>query len=166
MTRKRKSLTTFSLRSVLPLSALLFLLISGCSQKAPVGQYHPFPGQTWERFDILSFSVPVTEPGTYDVTLSAGLTPAFEHEVLAFNMVMNTPSGEERIREYEMTVRKPDGSFAIPCKGDSCSGRVVLKRGMRVQKPGMMKIAIENLTPRVKTPGIRGVGITLERSGE
>ncbi len=166
MTLMRKSAPLLSLRTLLSLSALLFLLLTGCSKKAPVGQYHPLAGQTWERFDILNFNIPMTEPGTYDVTLTAGLTPAFEYDVLAFNMVMNTPSGEERIREYQLDVKKQDGSYAIPCKGDSCSGKVVLKRGMRVQKPGMMKIAIENLTPRVKTAGVRGIGITLERSGE
>jgi hypothetical protein len=90
----------------------------------------------------------------------------FEYETLNFNMIMNTPSGEERIKEYEMKVKSKAGSFLFPCAGDSCLGQQLLKKELWISKPGVLVIEIENLTPRLRTGGIRSAGIRLEPSGK
>ena len=81
-------------------------------------------------------------------------------------MVMNTPSGEERIHEYQLEVKSKSGDFSIECSKDSCQGMILLKREINIGKPGILKIEIENLTPHLSTTGIKGVGIRLKPSGK
>jgi len=81
-------------------------------------------------------------------------------------MVMNTSAGEERICSYAMNVRSKSGAFLGDCKNDSCQGAILLKRELKLAKPGIQKIEIENLTPRLMTEGVLGIGIRLVQSGK
>jgi hypothetical protein len=128
--------------------------------------YHRFDNKTWERFNLLSFEIPVEHPGYYDIRLFARFTTSFRNETLPFNMIMNTPSGEERIMEYEMPVRSGSGKFSIECTKDSCEGNILLKRELNISRTGILKIELENLTPHIRTEDILGVGLALKRSGK
>lgn len=149
---------------------LLFLVISflvtGCGKKESQELYHRFPGNAWARFNLLSFEMPVRTAGTYNIYLFAGFDPGFQYETLDFNMIMDTPAGEERIKEYQMEVKSKSGNFTIACGKDSCQGVMMLKKEILLAKPGILKIEIENLTPRLTTEGVRGVGIRLVPSGK
>ena len=149
----------------------LFLLVvifvgSGCSRKESMELYHRFPDKTWARFNLLSFELPVKEARLYTIYLFARFSTDYQYETLDFNMVMNTEAGEERINEYQMAVKSKSGAFCIECSRDSCQGTILLKREINLAKPGILKIEIENLTPRLTTAGIMGIGIKLVPSGK
>lgn len=127
-----------------------------------MGKYYRFSNTSWNRFNKLKFEFPLEQKtGSYDIYFDIHVTKSFSHEVLPLNMVLNTPSGEERIREYELKVQNKDGSFLGECKSDSCCVKAALKKGMLVNKTGVLKIEIENLTPRLETDGILTAGIIL-----
>ena len=141
----------------------VMILSTGCGRNEEQQLYHRFPGNEWDRFNILSYKMPIKQKGMYDVWFFTGFQPAFEYDTLNFNMVMNTPGGEERINEYKMAVKTRKGTFCIPCSKDSCSGSVLLKREISFGKPGVLKIEIENLTPRLRTENVLGAGIRVVR---
>lgn len=145
---------------------LLLLLLASCGGGKLADVYHPLSNGRWERFDILKFEIPVEEPdNSWDVELYAFIDPSFTSEEIPFNMVMSTPSGEERIAEY---ILKP-GSPGDPPAGDrrdSTRVTVLLKRGLSLNEKGLLRIEIENLVPRMQTEGVRGVGIRLVPSGK
>jgi gliding motility-associated lipoprotein GldH len=147
-------------------SAMVAFLISGCGNRESRELYHSFRDQAWARFNILSFEIPVNQARSYNLYLFARFTPEFQYETLDFNMILNTPAGEERIHEYQMEVKSKSGSFSIECYKDSCQGTILLKREINIAKPGILKIEIENLTPRLSTEGVLGVGIRLVPSGK
>ncbi|MDP1621815.1 MAG: hypothetical protein Q8M08_05710 [Bacteroidales bacterium] len=147
------------------LSIMIALLGTGC-KKETRELYHRFPDKSWMRFNLLSFEIPVDEVNVYNVYLFARFVPDFQYETLDFNMVMTTAAGEERINEYQMDVKSKSGEYFIACTKDSCQGTILLKRELNLSKPGILKIEIENLTPRLKTEGILGVGIRLVPSGK
>jgi hypothetical protein len=144
----------------------MILILSGCGKERGTELYHGFPDHRWARFNLLSFEMPVEKPGKYDIRLFAVFNPDFQFEKFGFNMTMTTPSGEERINEYKMTVRNKAGDFCIECAGDSCTGNILLKKGISVSRKGVLKVEIENLIPRMVTEGILGVGITVSPSGK
>jgi gliding motility-associated lipoprotein GldH len=149
------------------LTSLLLFCGTGCKKNETRELYHKFPDRNWARFNILSFEIPVTEiDKPYNVYLFACFSSEFKYEKLGFNMIMNTSAGEERIREYELGVRSTTGAFLGVCKNDSCQGTVLLQRELKLTKPGILKIEVENLTPRLVTEGILGVGIRLMKSGK
>jgi hypothetical protein len=152
----------------LPFLVLLmaFLSMAGCKKQPHTEVYQRFPENVWIRFNILSFQIPVTTPARYDVILFTVFTPDFQFDTLSFNMFMRTSSGEERIRDYQVPVRSPAGTFLIECVKDTCTGTVMLKKDLNLTKAGILKIEIENLSSRMRTEGIRGIGIRLSPSGK
>ena len=149
------------------LAILLIYALPGCKKPVNPDLYHAFPSGNWERFNILRFEIPVEKSDKpWSVILYARFKPAFSYEKLNFNMVMNTSAGEERIAEYEMPVRSASGVFVGKTEGDSCRLEIMLKRQLMLPKTGVLKIEIENLTPRLITEGVSGVGIRMVPSAE
>ncbi len=139
---------------------------TGCDKKKGAEIYHRFPDKSWARFNLLSFEIPIEKMDACNIYLFARFDPGFQYETLDFNMIMNTPSGEERIKEYRMEVKSKKGEFSIECDKDSCEGTILLKKEIMLSKPGILKIEIENLIPRIATEGILGVGIRVVPSGK
>jgi gliding motility-associated lipoprotein GldH len=149
------------------LICLILLLGHSCTNLNTKELYHPFPDKNWARFNLLSFEIPVENiEKPYDVYLFARFNTGFQYNTLDFNMIMNTSAGEERIHEYQMVIRSKSGRLLLDCKNDSCTGTILLKRELYLSKSGILKIEIENLTPRMLTEGVIGVGIKMVESGK
>ena len=142
----------------------LILATIGCREDNPNEIYYPFQSESWQRFNILSFELQVEKADKpYEVVFFARHNLDFPYRSLDFNMVMNTPSGEERIKEYRLKVKNPAGKLLGKCENEICEVMVVLKKEIYFNKSGLLVIELENLTPRMKTPGLLGVGIRLEK---
>ncbi|MEI7981807.1 MAG: hypothetical protein WCI71_09140, partial [Bacteroidota bacterium] len=90
------------------------MVFSQCNTRKPLETYHKFEKNVWPRFDIITFEIPINKNDKpCDVLFFARLTPQFPFESLSFNMVMNTPSGEERINSYDLKVRSKSGNFIL-----------------------------------------------------
>ena len=155
-----------------PVSIFIFLTLVlffgyGCSKNDTKELYHKFPDKTWARFNILSFEIPVNNVAKpYNIYFFARFSGDFQYEKLDVNMVMNTPAGEERIHEYQMDVKSKAGNFLGDFKNDSCQETLMLKKELKISKPGILKIEIENLTPRLITEGVLGAGIRMGPSAK
>jgi gliding motility-associated lipoprotein GldH len=140
------------------------IFFSACNlgRKKETIVYHKFTGQTWNRFEKVVFKIPVesvNEP--YDILFFAHHSPAYEYDNLDFALIMNTPSGEERINQYHFEIKKKYGGFSGNCTKDSCEAIIPLKRGMRFTQKGMLEIEVENLVPRLEVKELFGIGIKL-----
>jgi len=164
--KRKKSAGRIDLWGTLITVIGVLMLLSGCVKETGKEMYHAFPDHRWARFNLLSFEMPVEKPGNYDIHLFARFNPDFQFEKFGFSMIMTTPSGEERINEYKMKVRDKTGDFCVECSGDSCTGNILLKKGISITRKGILKVEIENLIPRLVTEGILGVGISVRPSGK
>jgi gliding motility-associated lipoprotein GldH len=144
---------------------LLFIAaITGCRSDNATRVYHRFPDRTWYRFNILQFEVPVKGNGEpVNVVFFASLGRDYPFDSLAFNMVMKTPSGEERIKECSIHVKDRSGKFLGTFTGDSCEMSLMLKKDLVPANDGILSVELENLVPRMRTVGLNGVGIRLEK---
>ena len=141
-----------------------FLIFTSCSENGELTSSHQFKDQTWHRFNILHFEIPVDSPGkNYDVSLLLRHTKAYEFDGLDFNMIMTTPSGEERIKEYHMNIKSRDGGFLGNCEKDSCEVIIDLKKQLWLTK-GILTLDIENLVPRLKVGGLLSMDVRLRPS--
>jgi gliding motility-associated lipoprotein GldH len=140
---------------------LILLVFCGCSKNDDVEVYYKFKDHTWSRFDPVRFELTVNAPErNYDVFLFIHHTAAYEFDNLDFNMIMTTPSGEERIKEYHMDIRRKDGGFIGKLNNDSCEISIALKKDLRLTK-GILTLELENLVPRLQIQGLLGIGIRL-----
>jgi gliding motility-associated lipoprotein GldH len=145
----------------------IVLIFTGCKKSNEIISYHKFKDQIWNRFEKIKFDIPVlniTIP--YDVYFFANHTKDYEFDNLRFNMIMTTPSGEERIKEYKFLLKNSTGSFIGNCNPDSCVESIALKKGLQFEKKGMLRIEIETLVPRLQINNLLGVGIRLVPSGQ
>ncbi|MEI6455183.1 MAG: hypothetical protein WCO93_02750 [bacterium] len=150
---------------------MVLLILSGiliaCGREKPNQVYYPLKNDTWHRFNILKFDLPIRKDmGSVDVYFTVEVTKEYEYDNLDFNMVMNTPSGEERINAFQVKIKSGTGSFLGSYHGDSCGYQMPLKKDLSLSVPGTLSIEIENLNPRIETRGISGVGILLVPSGK
>jgi gliding motility-associated lipoprotein GldH len=146
---------------------LLPLILSGCKKNHEIISYHKFYDRTWSRFEIIRFDIPIVDiVKPYDVLFFANHTKDYEFDNLGFNMVMTTPSGEERIKEYKFLLKNKTGGFTSTCNQDSCTATIVLKRGVHMEKKGMLRIEIETLIPRLQINALLGIGIRLVPSDQ
>ena len=140
---------------------ILALMIS-CSHEKQEERKIFFINNCWQRYDILKFELAVTETGgTYDLLFELCCSKSFMYDELPFNMVLNSPSGEERIKEYLMKTRDKNGACTGTQTGDSCYTRLVLKKNLYCSRKGVMKVEIENLNPKLQTEGIYSAGLIL-----
>jgi gliding motility-associated lipoprotein GldH len=138
---------------------LLQVSLDSC-RKREVVFYHPFQDHSWHRFDKLRFTIPVTEVNKpVNLWFFARHTKEYEFENLDFSMIMNTPSGEERINQYHFRIKNAYGDFSGKCSGDSCEAAIALKKGIVFSEKGDLKIELENLVPRMETKNLLGAGI-------
>ncbi len=144
---------------------LLLFTATSCEREKPIEVYHPFQNHTWQRFDILKFEIPVSpSEKSLDIVLFTRVTSNFTQEALGFNVIVNTPAGEERIGEYMLSPKPEDGVALVGCKNDSCEHTLMLVREITFSKGGILGVEVENLTPRMQTLGINGIGIRLTES--
>jgi gliding motility-associated lipoprotein GldH len=141
---------------------LILFLLTGCTKNKEIVSYHKFNNQTWNRFEKIRFDIPVLDINSaYDVYFFANHTRNYEFDNLEFNMIMTTPSGEERIKDYWFLLKDKTGGFLGTCTKDSCTASIALKKGMQMEKKGMLRIEIEPLVPRLQINALLGVGIRL-----
>ena len=153
-------------KTLLYLFLPIILFLSGCKSNNDYEIYYPFKNQTWDRFNFLQFEIPIERTeGLYDVLLFVRHTQAFEFDNLDFHMIMKTPSGEERIREYSMNIRRKDGGFTGQCSKDSCEATIILKKELKLAK-GTLSIQLENVVPRLHLGGLLGLGIRVSPAGK
>lgn len=140
------------------------ILLTGCRQENPDGFYYPFKNHSWQRFNILKFEIPV-KPSDHPITVVffARHNQDFPYQSLDFNMIMNTPSGEERIREFQLNIRNDDDKVISDCEKGICEASLALKKDLYINKEGILLIELENLIPRMETPGLLGVGIRIRK---
>ncbi|MCX6242895.1 MAG: hypothetical protein NTX43_13920 [Bacteroidetes bacterium] len=149
-------------KSLLNCLLIILMFLTSCGHEKPAEQSIAFPNKSWQRYNILNFKFPVTETNrSYDIILELRCNKSFDYDNLPINMVISTPSGEERIREYHVQIKDKNGSFTGAIKGDTCLTRLVLKRKLYCSSKGLMKVEIENLNPKMETEGIFSVNLIL-----
>lgn len=143
---------------------ILLLANSGCMPDERNEVYHQFQDQSWQRFNILSFELPVKASGSpQKVVVFIRHNEKFPYRRLDFHMIMRTPEGEERSREYSVPVRNDAEKPLGTCEDGNCEVSQVLKKDLHISSSGLLVIELENIIPRIETPGLLGIGIRLEK---
>ena len=153
-------------KAMLFFGVLAIFLLAGCQKNKDYVLYYQFKQHLWHRFNKLQFEIPL-RPSLkgWDIYFFAHHTKDYPFDNLDFNMIMNTPSGEERIKEYHFEIKRKNGEFAGECTKDSCIATIALKKEIYFPEKGILKIEIENLIPRLEVHGLLGVGIRMHPRG-
>jgi len=145
--------------------AVTVISFMSCVNRTEFEQYQKFEKQSWNRFNIIKFEVPVNDIKTaFDITLVIRHLPEFKIKELPVNVTMYMPSGEIRSAEHIIKFTDNAGESLSECLGDLCDLSFVLRDGFIFPEIGTVRIEIENKWPRLELPGILEVGLILQKS--
>jgi gliding motility-associated lipoprotein GldH len=147
------------------LASVIFFSVISCDSRTKFEQYQKFEKQTWHRFNIVKFEVPVTTTNdAFDMMLVIRHLPELKIKELPVNVTMYMPSGEMRSAEHIIKFTGDDGKPQSECLGDLCDLSFTFRQGFVFPETGKVRIEIENKWPRIELPGILEVGLMLQKS--
>jgi gliding motility-associated lipoprotein GldH len=146
-------------------SAMLLILALSCQRGVIYKEYHKFDNYTWKRFDKVSFSMAVEDAGTTaDIVLTIRHITQYPYDNLPVNIILTTPSGEERIIEKDIRLKDENGEFKGDVAGDLWDVEEILWSGFYFTEAGTYKLELENLIPKMGIPGLADIGVYLKKS--
>ena len=157
--------TTKKLLTIILLASFSFTF-SSCNRGPVFEKYLKMKNSIWDRFDQKFFEFPVEGTGkSYDITFVIRNNVQFQYDDMPVYVILTTPSGEERMREVSVPVRK-NGKMIGLQNLNSFESRTILWRNINIADKGKCKISIENMIPKIQTEGIDEIGILVTRSEE
>ena len=161
-------MNSFMIKKIINIAFTLSILASiSCSTQGPIFEkYKKFDNSSWDRFNKIIFNVPITEPNAdYDITFVFKPNKEFSYGSMPVYVIMDTPSGEERMNDVKLTV-KSEGKFVGATEGQPIVIKSVLWKSLNIAAKGNLKISFENMVPKIQTSGINEIGIIVEKSAK
>jgi len=135
-----------------------------CQKKTVYREFHQFDNYTWGRFEKVTFTFPVEAEGiTADISLSIRYLEQYPYDDLPMNIILTTPTGEERIIEKTMVLKDKDGKFKGSVAGSYWDQKEVLWKGFYFNKTGIYTVELENLNPRPGIPALVDIGLLVKK---
>ncbi len=147
-------------KNILFIVSILLLLSCNDFEKKKMERLHDFNQKTWNRFDKLHFSFPIEQKdkGKYGIKFFVKTTDKMTYEMFPFHLILDTPSGEKRVKEFEFPL---DSTTQI--KGEPQKYMLSIYQNLLVNDTGNLMISIEQLIPKYTTPGFEKAGIVIEQ---
>lgn len=154
------------MKQLFKLSLLLIISMVACNRGPVYQSTHTFKNAAWDRFDIIKFTIPVHEEGdAYDIYFTLKHTEAFTDLVFPVYLIMNTPSGEERMREITLKTNRNESTGEVQADSTRLI-RIPVWKGLSVSEKGDCILSVENIYPKIQTLGIEQIGIVVEKAGK
>lgn len=150
-------------RTILLLISLITLV--SCQKSVVYKEYHKFDNYTWGRFEKVRFEIPIEEAGiTADIVLSVRHITQYPYDNLPVNIILTTPSGEERIMQKDFMLKDAEGEFKGSVAGDLWDFEETLWPRFLFTEKGMYILEFENLIPKMGIPGLDDMGVKVVKN--
>lgn len=150
-------------RIVFPAVLLILISLVSCSRGPVFEKYFTFQNNTWDRFNQIHFNFPVEDTeSVYTISLILKPTRDFEYPSMPVYIILQTPSGEERMDEVKVQV-KQGNTFIETEKDQPLLYKTVLWKDLSITEKGNCKLSIENMVPKIQTLGLEQIGILVEK---
>ncbi|MBE0638318.1 MAG: hypothetical protein IH598_07350 [Bacteroidales bacterium] len=142
------------------------LWLGGCKKQDEHSQFHQFKNGVWERFEFVNFEFPVHDARQrWDIYLVLRYNESFQGRLLPLNIEMVTPSGDSRVKDYNLFLRSVNNDEITGERSDGFYEQKVLTHPQfSFSEKGICKFEIENLNSNYFTQGILEIGFILEPS--
>lgn len=142
----------------------LILLLASCGKRTLIEKERIFENKTWNRFDKVNFEFPVEkENGYYNIKLIIKHDGTFEENSLPVYLMLNTSSGEERMKEVSFLL-KDKGTLQGEKQENVYSVSKDIWNTIMIADKGKCTVSIENIYPKFDSYGIHSVGIIVEKA--
>lgn len=145
---------------------IMFLVsFSGCDSRKIYEKHLDIDRITWNRFDVKTFEVPVKDvSSSYDFYIAIRHHTEIPFKSIDVNLILYTPSGEERIMEHEIMLRDKEGKLLGEGMGELWDLEYPAWTGFKFSEPGICKVEISSAMPNADLPGIMQVGLIVRKN--
>jgi gliding motility-associated lipoprotein GldH len=139
---------------------LIALLLCSCGNKKVFEINIEMEDNEWKMNKTLTFDVPIDDTASfYNVYIPVRHIDNYPYDGLLVNVTLNTPTGEERSKNYKLQLRDENGNFKGDAGGDIWDIDVPIMEKIKFNSTGTYKFTIENNMPTTPTVCIMGVGL-------
>lgn len=153
-------------------SRFIFLIfialgIASCEQKFLFEEKKEIPGGVWMYRDTVDFKFAVTDTAAlYDLFVDFEHTDTFPNQNVYLKLYTRFPDGKRLSMARSFDLFNAQGESNGKCSGGDCRVHILLQDRAYFNQPGEYIITLEQFTRRDSLPGIRAVGLAIEKKGK
>ena len=146
-------------RHLVILLAAFVLCLAGCqnSETKPELVSRSFYDTIWERFDYVSDKVTITEPTTFNLTMSISFTDDYPYN--NFSMVFTVFDANDnpyRSKGYQFKLKDAEGQWNVQKTDDGCyTFELPINKSLQITEAGTYRFQIENRMPTTPLVGVK-----------
>jgi gliding motility-associated lipoprotein GldH len=148
----------------------LFILALGAVACQPEGQIYAehqelSPGLEWLKKDIREFKVPIEDKSvSYTMRLSFRYLTGFEPHYVKVKVTEVSPSGKEKVNEYELKVRENTGDYIGELAYEIWDSTHLIEPNKQYSETGLYTYLIEHTMPDDPLKNAMEIGVILEKA--
>jgi gliding motility-associated lipoprotein GldH len=150
---------------MLPLLAAAFIALTSCDDTRLFEENKEIPGGDWDISERVVFDFEVPDTTTfYNFYFNVRNTDDYPFSNLYVFSHIEFPNGKIGTDTIELPLTNPDGSWIGNGQGDIHDCQLIFRKNVRFPVAGKYHMEIEQAMRMEKLPGIRDVGIRIERA--
>lgn len=150
-----------------PLLVAAFITLTSCDDTRLFEENKEIPGGDWDITERVTFDFEVPDTTTfYNFYFNVRNTDDYPFSNLYVFSHIEFPNGKTGTDTIELPLTNPDGSWIGNGQGDLHDCQLIFRKNVRFPVAGKYHMEIEQAMRMEKLPGIKDVGIRIERSTE
>ena len=144
--------------------AVLFML-AGCDPNRVYEENRDIGNEMWDVKERAAFDFDIPDTTTaYNLYFNVRNTDDFPYRNLFVFSHISFPNGKQGIDTVELPLTNPDGSWVGSGQGDLHDCRLIFRRNVRFPVAGRYHLEVEQAMRMQLLPGIRNIGIRIEKA--
>src|SRR5688500_18065933 len=153
------------MKLILPFIVAAFLALTSCDDNRLYEENREVTDGIWNIDERLSFDFEVPDTTTlYNFYFNVRNTDDYPFSNLYVFSHIDFPNGKKGIDTVELPLTNPDGSWKGNGQGDIHDCQLIFREGVRFPVAGKYHIEVEQAMRMEALPGIKDIGIRIERS--
>jgi gliding motility-associated lipoprotein GldH len=145
---------------------VLFFFLS-CQSKNRIYSEHQTlsPNYEWLKKDKRSFTVPINDKKQkFNLSLSFRYANGYPYKSALVNLEIKSPSGEINQKNYELIVRKDDGSYIGNAGYDIWDSEHLIEKDIAFTEKGEYTFTLSQVTPDDPLNFAMEIGVILDKA--
>lgn len=153
------------MRAFVALAITFLFALTACDSNRLFEENKEITGGVWDMNQRVSFDFEVPDTTTkYNFYFNIRNTDDYPFSNLYVFSHIDFPNGKMGVDTIELPLTNPDGSWIGTGQGDIHDCQLIFRKGVRFPVAGKYHLEIEQAMRMEKLPGVKDVGIRIERA--
>jgi gliding motility-associated lipoprotein GldH len=119
----------------------------------------------WTYADTLDFRFSIADTAAlYNLSVAFSYADTFPNQNVYIKFYTKFPDGKRLSKPLSFDLFDPEGKPAGKCSGGTCSTNIPIQQNAFFEKPGEYVITLEQFGRREALPGIKTIGLMVEKT--